>query len=62
MVARGLADETSQLTDLTQGLSAVNLAGPRAREILGELTDLDCSPEAFKYLDGKQARIAGVPA
>ena len=49
-----------QLTDLTQGLSAVNLAGPRAREILSELTDLDCSPEAFKYLDGKQARIAGV--
>jgi sarcosine oxidase subunit alpha len=50
-----------QLTDITQGLSAVNLAGPRAREIMAKLTDLDCSPEAFKYLDGKQARIAGVP-
>ena len=50
-----------QLTDLTQGLSAVNLAGPRAREILGELTALDCSPEAFRYLDGKQASVAGVP-
>jgi sarcosine oxidase, subunit alpha len=50
-----------QLTDLTQGLSAVNLAGPRAREILGELTDLDCSAEAFKYLDGKQGNVAGVP-
>ena len=50
-----------QLTDVTQGLSAVNLAGPRAREILGELTDLDCSPEGFKYLDGKQAKVAGVP-
>jgi len=49
-----------KLTDLTQGLSAVNLAGPNAREILANLTDLDCSPEAFKYLDGKQARIAGV--
>ncbi len=49
-----------QLTDVTQGLSAVNLAGPRAREILGELTDLDCSPDGFKYLDGKQARVAGV--
>ena len=50
-----------QLTDLTQGLSAVNLAGPRAREILGELTDLDCSAEAFKYLDGKHGKVAGVP-
>ena len=43
------------LTDVTQGLSAVNLAGPRAREIMGAVTDLDCSNEAFAYLDGKQA-------
>ena len=49
-----------RLTDLTQGLAAVNLAGPRAREILTGLTDLDCSPEAFKYLDAKHASVAGV--
>jgi sarcosine oxidase subunit alpha len=49
-----------QLTDVTQGLSAVNLAGPKAREIMASVTDLDCSNEAFAYLDGKQARIAGV--
>jgi len=49
-----------KLTDLTQGVSAVNLAGPKAREILTGLTDLDCSPEGFKYLDAKQARVAGV--
>jgi sarcosine oxidase subunit alpha len=49
-----------QLTDLTQGLSAVNLAGPKAREIMGAVTELDCSNQAFAYLDGKQARIAGV--
>jgi sarcosine oxidase, subunit alpha len=50
-----------KLTDVSQGLSAVNLAGPRARQILGELTDLDCSADAFKYLDAKQASVAGVP-
>jgi sarcosine oxidase, subunit alpha len=50
-----------KLTDLTQGLAAVNLAGPKAREILTALTDLDCSAEAFKYLDAKQAKVAGVP-
>jgi sarcosine oxidase, subunit alpha len=50
-----------QLTDVTQALSAVNLAGPRAREIMGKLTDLDCSAEAFTYLDGKRAEVAGVP-
>jgi sarcosine oxidase subunit alpha len=48
------------LTDVTQALGAVNLAGPRAREIIGAVTDLDCSNEAFSYLDAKQARIAGV--
>ncbi len=49
-----------QLTDLTQGLAAVNLAGPKAREIMALVTDLDCSNEAFTYLDGKQGLIAGV--
>ena len=50
-----------KLTDITQGLAAVNLAGPRAREIIGRLTQLDCSNDAFSYLDGKQATVAGVP-
>jgi sarcosine oxidase, subunit alpha len=49
-----------RLTDVTQGLAAVNLAGPRAREIMGKVTELDCSSEAFAYLDGKQAEVAGV--
>ena len=50
-----------RITDVTQGLSAVNLAGPRSREIMAKLTDLDCSAEAFAYLDGKQADVAGAP-
>jgi sarcosine oxidase subunit alpha len=29
---------------------------------MGALTDLDCSNEAFAYLDGKRARVAGVPS
>jgi sarcosine oxidase, subunit alpha len=49
------------ITDITQALSAVNLAGPHAREIMGKVTELDCSAEAFTYLDGKQAEVAGVP-
>ncbi len=51
-----------QLSDVTQALCAVNLAGPRAREILAGLTDADCSPEAFAYLDSRQAAVAGVQA
>jgi sarcosine oxidase subunit alpha len=51
-----------RITDVTPALAAVNLAGPKAREIMGALTKLDCSNEAFGYLDGKRAHVAGVPA
>ncbi len=50
------------ITDLTQGLAAVNLAGPRARDILQSVTDLDCSAEALTYLDAREATVAGVGA
>lgn len=50
------------ISDVTQALCALNLAGPRAREILAKLTDADCSPEAFSYLDARQATVAGVQA
>jgi sarcosine oxidase, subunit alpha len=50
------------LTDVTQGLAAVNLAGPRAREIMAKVSEVDCSSEAFAYLDGKQAEVAGAPS
>ena len=50
------------LTDVSQGLSAFNLAGPEgARDPVGTLTDLDCSNDGFAYLDGKRAHVAGVP-
>jgi sarcosine oxidase subunit alpha len=49
------------LTDVTQTLGAVNLAGPRARQIITAVTDLDCAPDAFRYLDAKRAPVAGVP-
>ena len=55
-------DLDARVTDVTQALCAVNLAGPKAREILAGLTDLDVSPEAFTYLDGKRARVADVNA
>ena len=51
----------AHLTDVTQGMGAVNVAGPRAREIMSRLTELDCSNEAFRYLDAKRAPVAGVP-
>ncbi len=51
-----------EIVDVTGALAAVNVAGPHARDLLARLTDLDLAPDAFKYLDAKQARVAGVPA
>jgi sarcosine oxidase subunit alpha len=51
-----------ETTNVTGALAAVNVAGPQARELLGRLTGLDVSPEGFRYLDAKEASVAGVPS
>jgi sarcosine oxidase, subunit alpha len=51
-----------QIADITGALAAVNVAGPRARELMSRLTDLDISNEALSYLDARQGKIAGVPS
>jgi sarcosine oxidase subunit alpha len=48
------------VTDVTQGLAAINLAGPRARDVLARITDLDVSNDSFSYLDAKGAKVAGI--
>jgi sarcosine oxidase subunit alpha len=52
----------AEIVDVTGALAAVNIAGPRSRELLQRLTDIDVSNEAHTYLDAKEARIAGVPS
>ena len=54
-------DRCVHVVNVTGGLAAVNLAGPRSREVLARLTDLDLSPKAFPYLGAREARVAGVP-
>lgn len=54
-------DLDARITDVTQGVAAINLAGPNAREVLSKLTSLDCSNDSFGYLDAKHAEVAGVP-
>jgi sarcosine oxidase subunit alpha len=50
----------AEIVNVTGALAAVNLAGPLAREALAALTDADVSPAAFKYLDAKEIRVAGI--
>jgi sarcosine oxidase, subunit alpha len=50
-----------EVVNVTGGLSAVNLAGPEARNALGRLTDADVSNEGLSYLDAREITVAGVP-
>jgi sarcosine oxidase subunit alpha len=49
------------LANLTDSYAAMNLTGPRAREALQPLTDIDLSNEAFPYMGVRQGQVAGVP-
>jgi sarcosine oxidase, subunit alpha len=50
-----------QISDVTGGVAAVNVAGPRARDLMARLADLDVSNEGLSYLDARHGQIAGVP-
>ncbi|MCI0455365.1 MAG: (2Fe-2S)-binding protein [Gemmataceae bacterium] len=50
-----------RLINLTAALGAVNLAGPRARDVLARVAALDVSPTAFPYLALREGEVAGVP-
>ncbi|MEE9162784.1 MAG: glycine cleavage T C-terminal barrel domain-containing protein, partial [Candidatus Neomarinimicrobiota bacterium] len=52
----------AHVTNLTSAFAAVNVAGPRARDTLVKLTDIDLSPDAFRYMRSAQGTVAGVPA
>jgi sarcosine oxidase subunit alpha len=50
-----------EIVDLTGALAAVNVAGPRSRELLGRLTEVDVSNQGLRYLDARRGEVAGVP-
>jgi sarcosine oxidase subunit alpha len=50
------------LVNATGHWSAMNLAGPRSRQVLAGLTTLDLSPAAFPYLAVREGTVAGAPA
>jgi sarcosine oxidase subunit alpha len=49
------------LLNRTAACAAMNLAGPRARDVLSRLTSLDLSAAAFPHLAARQGDVAGVP-
>lgn len=51
-----------QVVNLTDTNAAMNFTGPKARQVLQPLTDLDLSNGAFPYMGAQQGRVAGVEA
>ncbi|MDQ3122674.1 MAG: 2Fe-2S iron-sulfur cluster-binding protein [Actinomycetota bacterium] len=51
----------AEIVNVTGALAALNLAGPRAREVLQRLTEDEVSNEELKYLDARQLEVAGIP-
>jgi sarcosine oxidase subunit alpha len=52
----------AQITNLTSAMAAVNLAGPKARDVLSKLTSCDLSSAAFPYMACRSADVAGISA
>jgi sarcosine oxidase subunit alpha len=55
------ADNCAHVVNVTAGYGAVNVAGPRARETLAKLTDIDLSARVFRYMRSAQGQVAGIP-
>ncbi|MGH7959976.1 MAG: glycine cleavage T C-terminal barrel domain-containing protein, partial [Opitutaceae bacterium] len=49
------------LVNATGQLTAMNLAGPRSREVLGKVIDIDLTPEAFPYQGVRECRLGVIP-
>jgi sarcosine oxidase subunit alpha len=54
--------ENVQVVNVTDAYAAINVAGPRSRDLLAKLTDVDMSKEAFPYMHAREGQVAGVPA
>jgi sarcosine oxidase, subunit alpha len=52
---------SATLVNFTGHFSAVNLAGPRSRDVLATVCDLDLSDAAFPYLGARVGAVANVP-
>jgi sarcosine oxidase subunit alpha len=48
------------ITPVTTAFASINVAGPKSRELLSRLTDIDLANEAFGYMNVRTGPIAGV--
>ncbi|TDC86980.1 FAD-dependent oxidoreductase [Saccharopolyspora aridisoli] len=58
---RDNADATTQVRDITGGTCCIGLWGPRARDVLAALADVDVSHEAFGFFRARRMHVGEVP-
>lgn len=56
----GFPEWDVKMTAVTDGYASINVAGPRSRELVGRLTDIDLDPGAFPYMQVRTGTMAGV--
>lgn len=47
---------------VTDHWATMTITGPRARDLLSEVTDIDLSKDSFKFMECREGMVAGVPA
>jgi dimethylglycine dehydrogenase len=53
--------EAVRIENVTEDRGVLVVSGPRSRELLSRLTDADLGNDAFRWLRGREIRIAGQP-
>jgi glycine cleavage system aminomethyltransferase T len=56
------ADGSAQILDVTSAYACIGLWGPKARDLVGQLSPDDFSNQAFPYLAARQVMLGEVPA
>lgn len=49
-----------KMTAVTDGYASINVAGPKSRELVKRLTDIDLDPDAFGYMNVRTGTVAGI--
>lgn len=61
-IARNIPDGArAQLVDMTSARAVISLMGPRARDVLSQVTRTDVGNAAFPFATGRRIFIAGAP-
>ena len=54
-------DEAVDVADVSEDWTTLIVAGPRSRDLLATLTDVDLDSASFPWLTGQEIEVAGIP-